>query len=62
MARVISPANTTFDGDVVFALSIGDVKADVNAVGAAAAEAVARAIVRGVTQARSAAGVLDAQS
>ena len=62
MARVISPAHTTFDGDVVFALSIGDVKADVNAVGAAAAEAVARAIVRGVTQARSAAGVLDAQS
>jgi L-aminopeptidase/D-esterase-like protein len=57
MARVISPAHTTFDGDVVFALSIGDGRADVNALGAAAAEAVARAIVRGVTQARSAGGV-----
>jgi len=57
MARVISPAHTTFDGDVVFALSIGDGRADVNALGAAAAEAVARAIVRGVTQARTAGGV-----
>lgn len=62
MARVISPAHTTFDGDVVFALSIGNAKADVNALGAAAAEAVARAIVRGVTQARSVAGALDARS
>ncbi len=62
MARVISPAHTTFDGDVVFALSIGNAKADVNALGAAAAEAVARAVVRGVTQARSVAGVRDARS
>ena len=61
MARVISPAHTTFDGDVVFALSIGDARADVNALGAAAAEAVARAIVRGVTRARSAGGVLAAR-
>jgi L-aminopeptidase/D-esterase-like protein len=58
MARVISPAHTTFDGDVVFALSVGKAQANVNALGAAAAEAVARAIVRGVTQARSAGGVL----
>ncbi len=58
MARVVSPAHTTFDGDVVFALSVGNARADVNALGAAAAEAVARAIVRGVTQARSAGGVL----
>jgi len=57
MARVISPAHTTFDGDIVFALSIGEARADLNALGAAAAEAVARAIVRGVTQARSAGGV-----
>ncbi len=58
MARVLSPAHTTFDGDIVFALSLGRAKADLNALGAAAAEAVARAIVRGVTQARSAGGVL----
>ncbi len=60
LARVVSPAHSTFDGDVVFALSIGEAHADVNALGAAAAEAVARAIVRGVTQARSAGGVLGA--
>ena len=62
MARVISPAHSTFDGDAVFALSVGDARADINALGAAAAEAVARAIVRGVTQARSAGGVADARS
>ncbi len=57
VARVVSPAHTTFDGDVVFALSIGNKHADINALGAAAAEAVAHAIARGVTQARSAGGV-----
>lgn len=58
VTRVVSPAHTMFDGDVVFALSVGKARADVNALGAAAAEAVAWAIVRGVTQARSAGGVL----
>jgi L-aminopeptidase/D-esterase-like protein len=58
MARVVSPAHTTFDGDILFALSAGSARADVNALGAAAAEAVARAIVRGVTQARSAGGMM----
>jgi len=57
VARVVSPAHASFDGDVVFALSLGKARADVNALGAAAAEAVARAIVRSVTQARSAGGV-----
>jgi L-aminopeptidase/D-esterase-like protein len=62
IGRVVSPAHSTFDGDVVFALSVGSVRADVNALGAAAAEAVARAIVRGVTEARSAGGILAAGS
>lgn len=53
LARSISPAHTLFDGDVVFALSRGDEKADLNTVGAAAAEAVATAIVRAVEKARS---------
>jgi L-aminopeptidase/D-esterase-like protein len=57
MERTISPAFTKFDGDIVFALSAGDKSADVSVVGAAAAEAVARAIVRGVTQAETLAGV-----
>ena len=55
--RVVSPVHTRFDGDVVFALSVGNLHADVNALGAAAAEAVANAIARGVTQSHSAGGV-----
>jgi len=57
VARAVSPVHTRFDGDVVFALSLGDVQADVNALGAAAADAVARAIVRGVTQVHGAGGI-----
>jgi L-aminopeptidase/D-esterase-like protein len=57
MPRAISPVHTRFDGDVVFALSIGNAQADVNALGAAAADAVAHAIARGVTQATGAGGV-----
>jgi L-aminopeptidase/D-esterase-like protein len=57
MERTISPAFTKFDGDIVFALSAGEKNADVSVVGAAAAEAVARAIVRGVTQAETLAGI-----
>lgn len=51
VARVISPVHTSFDGDVVFALSVGKALADIHSLGAAASEAVARAIVRGVTEA-----------
>jgi L-aminopeptidase/D-esterase-like protein len=55
--RVVSPVHTRFDGDVVFALSLGQLHADVNALGAAAADAVAHAIARGVTQSHGAGGV-----
>ncbi len=48
IARATSPAHTMFDGDVVFALSVGDQKADVNIIGEAAAVAVSRAIVKAV--------------
>jgi L-aminopeptidase/D-esterase-like protein len=60
VARSVAPVYTHFDGDVVFALAPGGEDAprmDAIALGAAAAEAVARAIVRGVTQARSAGGI-----
>jgi L-aminopeptidase/D-esterase-like protein len=48
IARVIRPSHTMFDGDVVFALSTGKKKVDVNIVGTLAARLVARAINRAV--------------
>lgn len=48
MTRSISPVHTMVDGDLVIALSHGVLKADVTALGVAAAEAVSEAIVRAV--------------
>lgn len=56
-ARALSPPHTGVDGDTLFALSVGDVRADVTAVGLAAAEAVARAIARAVRAATSLPGL-----
>jgi len=49
LARAIRPAHTMFDGDTIFALATGEVAADVNLVGAFAAEVVAQAIRRAAT-------------
>jgi len=57
MARTIFPVNTMFDGDIVFALSLGDRQADINVLGVAAAEAVAESIVRAVKLAKTLGGV-----
>ena len=53
MARTIYPVNTMFDGDIVFALSLGDHQADLNTLGVAAAEAVSAAILRAVRFAKT---------
>lgn len=59
LSRVVSPAYTMIDGDVIFCLSplTATAGADVHALGIAAAEAVAAAIVRGVTTAKALGGV-----
>jgi L-aminopeptidase/D-esterase-like protein len=57
MARTIYPVNTMFDGDIVFALSIGDRQADVNMLGVAAADAVAQSVLRAVRLAKTLGGV-----
>jgi L-aminopeptidase/D-esterase-like protein len=57
VARSIYPVNTSFDGDIVFALSLGDRDADLNTLGVAAAEAVAAAILRAVQFAKTLGGV-----
>jgi L-aminopeptidase/D-esterase-like protein len=57
MARTIYPVNTMFDGDTVFALSMGDRAGDINVLGSAAAEAMAQAILRAVKLAKTLGGV-----
>jgi L-aminopeptidase/D-esterase-like protein len=57
LARTIRPAHTMFDGDTIFALSTGKIAADVNVVGAFAAEAFAQAVLRAVRAARPAGGL-----
>jgi L-aminopeptidase/D-esterase-like protein len=57
MVRAISPVHTMFDGDVVFALSRGSEKADLNELGVVAGEVLAEAIVRAVRSAKTLGGV-----
>jgi len=57
MARTIYPVNTMADGDITFALSLGDREGDINVLGVAAAEALAGAILRAVKMARGMGGV-----
>lgn len=56
-ARALSPPHTAFDGDTLFALSLGEAPADLTRLGLAAADAVAQAIVRAVRAAVSAPGL-----
>ena len=57
MARTIRPIHTHMDGDVVFALSYGKKRADVNLVGALAADVLAEGILTAVNHATTLAGI-----
>ena len=57
MARAIYPVNTTNDGDTAFALSLGNLRADINTLGIAAAEAITAAILRAVKLAKGLGGI-----
>jgi len=61
LARAIHPVHTQLDGDLVFALSVGRKRADVNSLGTAAAEATAEAIVRAVEAAQGLGGIPSCQ-
>jgi L-aminopeptidase/D-esterase-like protein len=63
LARTINPVHTPFDGDTIFALATGTVKSKISAgaVGAIAAEAMAQAVLRAITQAESVLGILSYQ-
>ena len=52
-ARSIRPVHTSADGDSIYAVSAGDIKADLDLTGALAAEVVSEAIIRAVSSAES---------
>lgn len=62
LARSIRPAHTLMDGDTIFALSTGEHPANVNLIGAFAAEVLAQAIRRAALAAQPAAGLPSASS
>jgi L-aminopeptidase/D-esterase-like protein len=57
MARAINPSHTMYDGDTIFALSLGDKTGDITTIGAIAAELTSEAIKRAIVHAETLAGV-----
>lgn len=57
LIRTISPVHTMYDGDLVFALSLGSQSADLQRLGLAAADMLAHAVIRAVTTAQSRGGI-----
>ena len=59
-ARSINPVHTSADGDSIYAVSVGDVSADQDLIGALGAEVISEAIVRAVYSAEGAYGLPSA--
>ncbi|CAN5475333.1 P1 family peptidase [soil metagenome] len=57
LARTIRPVHTMIDGDLVFALSLGQQQADAGLLGAMAAEVLSEAVVRAVWAAEQLHGI-----
>ena len=57
LARSINPVHTSADGDSIYAVSVGNVEADQDLVGALSAEVVSEAIIRAVENAEGAYGL-----
>lgn len=57
LARVISPVHTIADGDVVIAVSCGEIEGDANLVGIIAAELTGNAILRALHRSKSLGGI-----
>jgi L-aminopeptidase/D-esterase-like protein len=55
-ARTIRPAHSMFDGDTIFAVATGKVRADLNVIGLLAARAVERAVVAAIKNTTSLCG------
>lgn len=59
-ARAIKPVHTTADGDSIYAMSVGEVKADINVVGTLSATVMAEAIKKAVLSTESIYGLKTA--
>lgn len=57
LARTINPIHTMVDGDTIFALATGEIKADINLIGTLAAEVVAKAVLNAIYYAESTHGL-----
>lgn len=57
ITRVINPAHTISDGDLVFSLSCGALEGDANVVGVIAAELISDSIINAVKNSRSLGGI-----
>ena len=56
-AQAIRPVHTTADGDSIYAVSVGDVEGDLNAIGSLSAYVMGKAIGQAVRSAKSAYGL-----
>ncbi|WIV13324.1 P1 family peptidase [Proteiniborus sp. MB09-C3] len=56
-ARTMRPAHSIFDGDTIFALSTGNVQADISTVGFLAARAMEQAVINAVKSAKTLYGI-----
>ena len=62
IARTVAPYLTMFDGDAIFALSLGEKKCDLTLLGLAAAEVVSTAIVRAIVKSETMAGIMASKA
>lgn len=58
-ARTINPVHTTMDGDSIYAMSVGDVQADMDMVGTLAANVMGHAVCDAVRKAEDAYGLMS---
>ena len=61
LARAINPVHTTADGDSIYALSVGEVTADINLVGTLASRVMAYAVRNAILNAEGAYGLISAK-
>lgn len=60
-ARTINPVHTTMDGDSIYAMSVGEVEADMDMVGTLAANVMGHAVCDAVRKAQDAYGIISAR-